>query len=637
MPVEPAPDYRTPDIWLPPPPAPPAPVPRQPLPAPRPPGPLQPNLSLLADGQVPARPLSGGTLLIWRGGNVAVASDPERDRIFVADLAGASLLREIALEPGSEPGRLAQDGSGRIFVALRSGGQLVTLAPDSFALAERRPVCPAPRGVAVLPDGSRVYVACAGGELVALPPEGPALWTRKLEPDLRDVVVAADGASLLVSTFRSARVLVTNLEGERTGEMSPPPSLNLTRRVRSGPEGPAATRFTPSVAWRTLPAPGGGAIVLHQRGFTGQIPVDPNQPGTSGGYGGQGCDGVVQSTVSLVGAPGRRLPSSQIASAVLMIDAALSRDGQVLALVSPADAQAPNVGSLVVLGPVGTLTAGDDSGCVAQGFVSPNPTEAPWGSEERGFVRSRRLRGEIVAVAFDGEDDVVIQSRQPAELRVPRRDVRISLSSTSVVQVGQAIFHANTGAGIACASCHPEGGEDARVWRFIELGPRRTQSLRGGLSQTAPLHWDGDMRDLTQIAQEVFTNRMGGPTLTAAQSDALTGWIDAIPLLPTSPPADPDAVARGKLVFESGQTGCIACHNGPRLTNNLTADVGTGRPLQVPSLLGLGARAPYLHDGCAPTLSARFGAGCGGGDRHGVTSTLTAQQIADLQTFLESL
>ena len=65
--------------------------------------------------------------------------------------------------------------------------------------------------------------------------------------------------------------------------------------------------------------------------------------------------------------------------------------------------------------------------------------------------------------------------------------------------------------------------------------------------------------------------------------------------------------------------------------------MGTGRPLQVPSLRGLAARAPYLHDGCAPTLAARFSPECGGGDRHGRTGTLSSQQAADLQAFLESL
>ena len=43
-----------------------------------------------------------------------------------------------------------------------------------------------------------------------------------------------------------------------------------------------------------------------------------------------------------------------------------------------------------------------------------------------------------------------------------------------------------------------------------------------------------------------------------------------------------------------------------------------------------------MHDGCAKTLADRFGA-CGGGDAHGVTSTLTQAQLADLVAYLESL
>jgi hypothetical protein len=44
-----------------------------------------------------------------------------------------------------------------------------------------------------------------------------------------------------------------------------------------------------------------------------------------------------------------------------------------------------------------------------------------------------------------------------------------------------------------------------------------------------------------------------------------------------------------------------------------------------------------MHDGCAPTLADRFGATCGGGDRHGATSHLMPAQLADLTTYLESL
>ena len=37
-----------------------------------------------------------------------------------------------------------------------------------------------------------------------------------------------------------------------------------------------------------------------------------------------------------------------------------------------------------------------------------------------------------------------------------------------------------------------------------------------------------------------------------------------------------------------------------------------------------------MHDGCARTLMDRFVAACGGGDRHGVTSKLRLDEMADL-------
>ena len=73
------------------------------------------------------------------------------------------------------------------------------------------------------------------------------------------------------------------------------------------------------------------------------------------------------------------------------------------------------------------------------------------------------------------------------------------------------MFHVDAGGGVACASCHPEGGEDGRVWNFTCLGPRRSQSLRGGLSGTEPFHWDGDMPDFSTLVQTVFVGRMSGP------------------------------------------------------------------------------------------------------------------------------
>ena len=101
------------------------------------------------------------------------------------------------------------------------------------------------------------------------------------------------------------------------------------------------------------------------------------------------------------------------------------------------------------------------------------------------------------------------------------------------------------------------------------------------------------------------------------------------------PPQERDADRCG--VFEDAEVGCASCHSGPHFTNNQNANVGTGKVFQVPSLLGLAARAPYLHNGCAATLRDRFNPACGGGDLHGQTSQLTTGQIDDLVAYLSSL
>jgi len=129
---------------------------------------------------------------------------------------------------------------------------------------------------------------------------------------------------------------------------------------------------------------------------------------------------------------------------------------------------------------------------------------------------------------------------------------------------------------------------------------------------------------------------MDGPALHAVHIGALASWIDKIPRPAGIVPSDPVAAERGHAIFVDSAVGCATCHDGAKLTNNGTFDVRTGGAFQVPSLLGLALRAPYLHTGCAATLAERFGP-CGGGDAHGHMSGLTAQNLADLVAYLETL
>jgi cytochrome c peroxidase len=142
------------------------------------------------------------------------------------------------------------------------------------------------------------------------------------------------------------------------------------------------------------------------------------------------------------------------------------------------------------------------------------------------------------------------------------------------------------------------------------------------------------MKDVDQLADEVMTGRMAGPQLETDQKGALQGWLFALPAPPEAT-GDAAAQARGKILFESANVGCASCHSGPRFTSSATVDVGTGGAFQVPSLVGVRMRAPFLHDGCATTLKDRFGA-CGG-TKHGNTNGLTPNDISDLIAYLETL
>jgi hypothetical protein len=210
----------------------------------------------------------------------------------------------------------------------------------------------------------------------------------------------------------------------------------------------------------------------------------------------------------------------------------------------------------------------------------------------------------------------------------------ISLSTASRQDTGHDIFHALGGAPVACASCHPEGGDDGHVW-ILNKAPRRTPSLRGTIAGTAPYHWPGDEANFTALANDVYTHRMNGGMLAPDQMAAVEGWVDAIPAPPAPSWIDAASAQRGQVIFQRMDVGCPTCHLGAKFTNNLTLDVGTGGMFQVPPLIGVGWRTPLLHDGCAATIADRLGK-CAT-PKHGTVGGLSQQDLADLGMYLESL
>jgi cytochrome c553 len=570
-------------------------------------------------------------LLVTSDGAHAVASDPDRDAVYLVDLTARQVTHTVALRAGDEPGRVVEDGAGRVHVALRSGGALVTLDGSTGAIVTRRSVCPAPRGVAWDASTDLVWVACATGELVALPAAGgSATQNMKVERDLRDVFV--DAGAVSVTSFRSAEVLRLGTGGA------------VTRRDALSANQPG---FIPHVAWRTIAASAGALVASYQQETTTSVPTQ-----VQGGYGcpggslggpavpqstplddagdgfdagtlfdaGGGCTGsITQSVLSVLGASGTVVATAQVAG-VLPVDVALSADGKTLAVVTPGNAYAPGLFTVQRF----TLTSGATPAVVAGG---PDF----WLDEGDGISRPP------IAAAFDGTGNLLVQSREPAALFVqdPSGNVtHFPLSTISRADTGVDVFHTQAGANIACASCHPEGRDDGHVW-LLDGDPRRTPSLRGTIAGTAPYHWPGDEATMDVLLTDVYQGRMDGAPLDAGQTAAIEGWVNAIPAPPAPSWVDTASATRGQSLFARADVKCATCHSGAKFTDNLTVDVGTGGAFQVPPLVGVGWRTPLLHDGCAATIADRFGA-CAT-PAHGTISGLSAQDLTDLENYLETL
>jgi YVTN family beta-propeller protein len=228
---------------------------------------------------------------------------------------------------------------------------------------------------------------------------------------------------------------------------------------------------------------------------------------------------------------------------------------------------------------------------------------------------------------------------------------------------------------VACASCHPDGHSDGRVWKNPE-GLRKTPAMMG-LAHTHPLHWSADRDEVQDFEYTIRSKLMQGGGLyrgrmkpkvgfapveleenlsgRSADLDALAIYSNSFeftlsPHIPAPGKLSAEAT-RGKLLFFDKAVGCSTCHSGPYYSDSSLKkpfalhDVGTGKDdtgekmgpkYDTPTLLGVYRTGPYLHHGKAKTLLDVL-TSCNKGDKHGKTSHLKAGQLQDLVAFLKSL
>ena len=221
----------------------------------------------------------------------------------------------------------------------------------------------------------------------------------------------------------------------------------------------------------------------------------------------------------------------------------------------------------------------------------------------------------VVWSQFDRELSIVslAETKPIARVAVARSAAGIP----SNVALGRRLFHQASEAkisqdGRACASCHPDGREDALTWSTPD-GPRQTPMLAGRAADSAPYGWMGNSAAIDEHLKKTL-ERLGGEGLSADEVAALVDYVVSM-----SPPraravpldeARQKLVERGRALFHAKETACSTCHDeGHAFADGIRHLVTYERPsarsqgFDTPSLRFVGGTAPYFHDGRYPTLT----------------------------------
>ena len=618
---------------------------------------------------------TGSTTILSLGRELVNVNEEERSVTLLDPATGGR--SELAL-PG-RPARIAKVGD-ELWVTLR--GETPTIAiltarDGALQLVTQIDVPAGPFGIAASAYGSRVYVACSqAGQVLELDARShEVLRSFIVDDEPRWITVHPAGQSMFVGSLMGGTVTHINLRSGQTRPLDIPPTTRFTR------EGDVT--LVPRVTGDPALSPQGWELAVPMLMVDIETPVT-TEPGASGekegegGYGGSGT-GVTRlnPTVMVVGLNENGEPTGATSLRFLasMFFPTRGEDFVEFGVIRSYPSSATYTDGAIVLTAEGsealyvmsrTPFVNGSPGIDFGGTHDPNaePFTPP---EVAGFD----LWPVAVVETQDGPRGVAVQNEQlfvhqfieHSVSRVSMHDVtdavdvvrEIGFAELTVgagigLQVaeseltpeqeqGRALFYsardarmAGTGAGVSCATCHFDGRNDGLTWT-LQGEPRQTPSLAGPVSQTAPVTWSNDVPSVAAEAQETSQLRMGGEGLTETEALAIQAYVDSVPYPGPRRDRDDVQVVRGEQVFID--SGCANCHFGDLYTDNNSHEILPGRMMQTPTLRGIAASAPYLHDGSLPTLAAvvQFARSGAMGD----TSALSDDDAAALVGYLESL
>jgi DNA-binding beta-propeller fold protein YncE len=581
--------------------------------------------------------VSSSIVLVPAGdGERLAVVDPDQGTVSFLDPDALSLIAQVAV--GGQPHDLLVVG-GELWVSTYRGGELVAIDPTSAEVRDRASVCAGPRGMAVAADGSFVSVACEwSGSLLSVSPSSFA--TTELARGLirpRAVAVVAD------------HVYVTEYTGGELVEVSADGATHAVSLVpQHAPYRTAVTHMSADLADAILPAFGQLHVAHELVNHTG----DTTSETVAEDYGSV-VDGnpkinpavtsfdLEDGTPSAASTPvlyARFDGSSRAASGPVALAALSSRYLLVAHISSNSVAVLDTRASSPDLREVASYTVG-----AAPSGIAVDVAHA------RAFV-DNAFDGSVSEIDLTLSFDGATAPRYPARQTLLRSQAKIY---SAAALAGRKLFydatdtHVTPAGVLACATCHPSGGDDGLVWFIhtpnIPTKRRRTPSLANAHTGTAPFHWDGEFPTMDALVHGTITNLMAGDGLLV-EADTVQAYVDEIVAAPIAPPQDAAQIARGSAIFTSSSTGCATCHVPPLLTDgkqwselspmSLNPDDAISQT-NTPALQGLFLLAPYFHDGRAADLHDLLTRSDASG--HGNVSGLSASDLDDLIAYLRSI
>lgn len=622
-------------------------------------------------------PISSNSIVKNHDGSLLYIANIDVNTVSVIDTKQNKVIAEIPV--GREPRQLALSPDEQtLYVSCLFDNKVDVINTAKKKQMASIPVGIEPFGVLTNRDGSRVYVTNYRSSTVSVidAEEQKVTETVKVEDRPRGLAMTADGKKMYVTHYLSGHISVLNTDTNKlTKVFALSPSPDKEDRKKS--------QGIPNTVEQFIIAPDGKTAWVAHLLTNVDTPIHFEEtifPAIS----------VVDLTKDEEIKKERKQLFEQIDIRDVKNETTIvSNPADIVFLPDASKAFVLMSGSedLVVF----DLTRGGNATQLVRRIPGNNPRGMVLSQDLNHLYIHNAMSHDLAQVETGGSDPYAEAKAKPDTLRLIAKD-----SLPPLVRTGKTIFYSGnteefaapiTGNNwMSCASCHADG--DINGLTFTTAKGKRNTPSNVLAMQTGLFMWDGSRDDFTDYLHTV-QDEMGGltqydpgkplPPKVEEMFGALQAYLeypDSFPV-PKSPYRNPDGTLtakaeEGKRLFE-GKAGCITCHAGATMTDSVKAigkdgklttsnvqflhDVGTTNPLDkgtkgdaragytnprskevfdTPTLRGVWATAPYLHDGSAKTLydvlTTRNAQG-----KHGNASLLTEEEKQALVEYVNSI